>query len=326
MTLRAASLIPLFATALAAGRPRPPAQPASGYGGSRYAHAGVTRRVYEAGVEQYWVFEPARPSPQSAPLVVFNHGWMGMVPAVYLGWIHHIVRRGNIVVFPRYQDGLFTAPWTFTPNSVQAVQRALKRLKEPGHVRPELDRFAIVGHSAGAVVSANMAALAAEKGLPKPKALMIVQPGRGTVRGRTFFFPSPDYKKIPADVAMLVLVGADDRIVSDYAAKDLFRATPQIPRERKDYVVVRSDRRGSPALVADHISPCAPFRAGPLIRGRCINAINHYAYWRLFDALVDFAFHGRGKAHCLGNTPQQRAMGRWSDGTPVKELLVTGQP
>jgi hypothetical protein len=28
----------------------------------------------------------------------------------------------------------------------------------------------------------------------------------------------------------------------------------------------------------------------------------------------------------LGNTPQQRFMGVWSDGVPVKELKVTDQP
>ncbi len=27
-----------------------------------------------------------------------------------------------------------------------------------------------------------------------------------------------------------------------------------------------------------------------------------------------------------GNTPQQRFMGRWSDGAPVKELVVTDDP
>jgi len=306
--------------------PKPPEQPATGPGGATYAHAKVVTHVFGAGVDQYWILEPAEPTPQSAPVVVFNHGWMGMQPSVYLGWLHHIVRRGNVVIFPRYQDGLLTMPWAFTPNAILAVRRALARLKTPAHVAPELDKFAIVGHSAGGAITADMAALAADRGLPKPKALMIVQPGRGTRQAGSPFFRAADYAKIPADVAMLVLVGSDDRIVADREAKAIFLGTPQIPADRKDYITVRTDRHGSPPLVADHLSPTAPYRPHALVRGRRINALDCYAYWRLFDALLDFAFHGRNKHLCLGNTPEQRAMGRWSDGTPVKELVVTDKP
>ncbi len=316
----------LAATAALAAAPKPPEQPKTGPGGSDYRHAKVVSRVFGTGVDQYWILEPAEPTPPSAPVVVFHHGWMDMQPTAYLGWLHHIVRRGNIVIFPRYQAGALTAPWTFTSNALTAVTRALARLKAGGHVAPELERFAIVGHSAGGAISADMAALAADKGLPKPKALMIVQPGRGTRRARSLFFPAADCKKIPADVALLVLVGDRDRIVADRDAKAIFLGTPQIPLGRKDYIVVRTDRHGSPPLVADHVSPCAPVRPHGLIRARRINALDYYAYWRLLDALLDFAFHGKNKRLCLGNTPEQRFMGKWSDGTPVKELSVTDKP
>ena len=324
MMRTACLLLALASTSV--GAPKPPEQPKTGPGGADYRHAKVVSKVYRAGEQQYWLLEPAEPRPRSAPVVVFNHGWMGMTPQVYLGWLHHIVRRGSIVVFPRYQAGLLTAPWRFAPNAVQAVQRALARLKTPEHVAPELDKFAIVGHSAGAAVSADMAALAAAKGLPKPTALMIVQPGRGTRGRRSLFFPAADYGKIPADTAVLVLVGDVDRIVGDGEAKRIFRALGHVPRARKAYLVVRTDRHGSPPLVADHVSPCAPFRAGAVIRSRRIDAVDYYAYWRLFDALTDFAWHGKHQGHCLGNTPEQRCMGRWSDGTPVKELVVRAEP
>ena len=40
----------------------------------------------------------------------------------------------------------------------------------------------------------------------------------------------------------------------------------------------------------------------------------------------DAAFNGKNREYALGNTPQQRFMGLWSDGVPVKELKVTDKP
>ena len=52
------------------------------------------------------------------------------------------------------------------------------------------------------------------------------------------------------------------------------------------------------------------------------DALDFYGFWKLFDALTDAAFHGRNREYALGNTPQQRYMGAWSDGRPVTELVV----
>ena len=57
-----------------------------------------------------------------------------------------------------------------------------------------------------------------------------------------------------------------------------------------------------------------------------VNAMDFYGTWKLFDALTDAAFNGRNREYALGNTPQQRFMGLWSDGVPVKELKVTDKP
>ncbi len=57
-----------------------------------------------------------------------------------------------------------------------------------------------------------------------------------------------------------------------------------------------------------------------------INALDFYGTWKLLDALTDAAFNGKNREYALGNTPQQRFMGLWSDGVPVKELKVTDTP
>lgn len=54
-----------------------------------------------------------------------------------------------------------------------------------------------------------------------------------------------------------------------------------------------------------------------------VNALDYYGLWKLFDALEDAAFYNKNREYALGNTPQQRNMGKWSDGVPVKEPIVS---
>jgi acetyl esterase/lipase len=323
------------------GPARPPGQPATGPGGSEYRHAKMTQSVHGKGKDQYWIFEPADPTPKSAPVIVFNHGWNAMDPGLYGAWIEHVVRKGHIVVYPRFQMH-FTLPRTFTENAINGVKDALERLRSARHVRPELDKMAVVGHSAGGVITANMAVLASSAGLPQPKALMIVEPG-GTPNRRGGI-PLEDMSKIPRSTLVLVLVGDEDTLVRDRDAITIFDGITQIPADRKDYITLITDRHGEPALVADHLAPNATSetaitqgsgsgrrRGGyrPRLQNKLtgsVDAIDYYGLWKLFDALTDAAFYGKNRKYALGNTREQRFMGDWSDGTPVKELLVTDNP
>jgi len=342
-------------------KPKPPPQPQTGVGGAEYRHNAVKKSVFGEGNYQYWLYEPADPTPKSAPVVVFSHGWSAMNPKVYGAWIDHIVRRGNIVIYPRYQESLLTPTREFTANAIKAIKDALERLETEGHVKPELDKFALVGHSVGGLLSANIAALAASSGLPTPKVVMCVQPGKTWSLSKRIAVPAEDYSKIPGGVMLLCVVGDKDRLVRDIDAKKIFNEATQIPSGNKNYIIVHSDDHGEPPLVANHFSPCALDerydsgekmersggkgrrrlgRRGFLERFRrrkeretdelpavqpekgSIDALDYYAYWKLFDALCDAAFYGKNREYALGNTPQQRFMGKWSDGVPVKELTV----
>jgi dienelactone hydrolase len=321
----------------------PPGQAASGPGGSDYLHAGVTKSVYGTDANQYWIFEPASPMPESAPLIVFSHGWTAMYPVGYEAWIEHIVRRGNIVIYPRYQATLVTSPQEFTDNAIAAVKAAMDVLQTAGHVSPQLDRFALVGHSVGGLLTANMAALAPTVGLPVPKAVMVIEPAISTsIHGIWPGVALEDLSAIPSSSLLLVVVGDQDQIAGDADAKRVFSGIPQIPAENKDYVILQSDSHGSPSLVADHYAPAGlPGYGGGLeatlatmmglgdsqtISKVALNALDYYGVWKLFDGLCDAAFYGKNRQCALGNTPEQRYMGTWSDGVPVKELVVTDAP
>lgn len=294
--------------------PTPPSQPSDGPGGSNYSHAGVRQTRQGFGMRQFWVFEPSDPTPTKAPVIVFNHGWSAFFPFYYKEWIIHLVKRGNIVVFPRYQLTPLIGSRTATQNAIHAVQQAIILLQNGDHVTPDLERFAIVGHSLGGGITAEMAVLATHHGLPQPQAIMPVQP---YVRTDTMM---DDFHEIPPSTLMLVIVGENDSIVGNASGKMIFSTADQVPSEWKDFIIQRTDRHGEPALVADHGAPlCFPW-------GSSVNAMDYFSTWKLFDALTEYAFFGINQEYCLGGTPEQRFMGFWSDGVPVQELIVTDSP
>lgn len=53
-----------------------------------------------------------------------------------------------------------------------------------------------------------------------------------------------------------------------------------------------------------------------------VDAADRYGIWKLSEALFACAFEGTWCDHALGNTPEQRFMGTWSDGVAVAQLTV----
>ena len=283
----------------------PPKQPANGPGGSQYAHRSVRQTEHGEGGMQYWIIEPAQPAPKTAPLVIFLHGWTAVTPDTYRGWVNHLAKRGNIVVYPRYQSGLLTPAMEFFPNSIASIRAALEVLAQPGHVRPDLERIAVVGHSAGGVQTANYLIAAASEKLPAAKAAMIVEPGQGKDGGFKIL-ALEDCKKIPADVKLIVMVGDADGLVGTGSARAIWRDTKQV-RDRA-FVTMCSDAHGMPALKADHLFPISWSRVAT-------DALDWLGLWKTFDALMDSAFSGKPLT-------VDENLGVWSDGTAVTPMKV----
>lgn len=298
-----------------------PAEPTSGPGSSQYIYPTVLVNRYGQGVESYFLYEPARPNPsKTLPLVVLLHGYAGVNPAIgYNAWIAHMVKRGNIVIFPVYQEQLDRNGEKFTDNAFAAIQAAITRLQDGTHFKPDLNAFTIIGYSAGGVIATNLTARAAKLGLPVPKALFTVAPGgcsncsRLAIENFTLAGAN-ELAAIPAATRLLVLVGNSDVIVGQTASAIIWQNTKQIPATNKNYVMAISDDHGSPALVADH---GMAVRVPP-------DAFNYYGTWKLFDGLQSCAIAGKFCEYALGNTPQQRNLGIWSDGMAVTPLKILG--
>jgi acetyl esterase/lipase len=309
--------------AAAAGEPPAAARqpPAPGYS---YAHKAVKRQEFGSGARSYWLFEPAEPTPESAPVVVFNHGWYAYNPAAYGAWIEHLVRSGQIVIFPRYQADRLTPPSEFLANALSAVHDALDVLEtSPVHIRPDRRRFALIGHSAGGNLAAQMAAIALDNNLPLPRAVVAVMPGE-VVPSR-----DPSLAKIPATTLLVVTAAEDDRIVGDLRAREIFAQATAIPAARKKYVLFRTDLHGW--LVADHFAPTAASRdlnngEGLLLslqfsRAR-VDAFDWAGFWRLADITIQAGFRGLTLDDATDHGTLFRHLGYWSDGRPVYPPIV----
>ena len=290
-----------------AARATQPTQPASGPGGSDYSHGSFTRSTFGEGNDEFIIFEPADPKPEKAPVILFLHGWTAMKPEPYLDWITHLARRGNIVIYPRYQAKITTKPAEFTPSAIKAVKAALAVLEGSDHVHPDREKVAAVGHSMGGILTANLAAAVSE-GLPPIKAAMCVEPGNGG-------YPiNADYSKIPAGTLLLTISGDADKLAKDTNAKAIFSGATSIAKGDKNYIIAASDDHGTPNVTANHMAPTTA--SGNQ------NALHYYGYWKWFDGLTDAAFFGKNRDYALGNTANQRYMGLWSDGVPVAEPKI----
>lgn len=312
-------LLLLVAPGLGAA-PTPPAQRAGGPGGKRYRHLEVRESRYGRGPSGFWIFEPGRPRRTAAPVIVFVHGWLAAHPWCYRAWIDHLVLQGNVVLFPRYH-GLATAPGDFTGNCIRTVARGLRFLDGVWHAKAMPGRLAIVGHSAGGLVAANVAALAVTSGLPRFAALMPVQPGvHDLIR-------YADFSRIPAGTLMVVVTSSDDHNVGERTGWDILRGASSIRPADRNLVRMHSDEHGKPGLLANHYAAACPKPISFVPRQvlpaiAATDALDYNGIWKLFDGLTDAAFHGTNRAWALGNTPEQRSLGKWSDGRPVRPMDV----
>lgn len=304
-----------------------PAQPSFGPGGADYLYSGVNVSTYGEGENQYWIFEPDSPNTASLPVIIFMHGWGVTTPTLYRSWINHLVKKGNIVIYPRYQQDISTPSDKFTPNSIIAIKKAIMELESGNHVRPRLDKIAIVGHSVGGLLSVNIASIANSEGIPQPLAVFAVEPGKSRSPKDTAGPVLENVTNMPENTLILTLAGDQDNWVGDQDARRIIRETIQIPQENKDFILMNTDDHGYPPIRGDHFSPLA---ASIYLNGYNFtlftNTPDYYGTWKLFDGLYNAAFYGKNREYALGNTSQQRFMGFWSDGNPVKELNVTVNP
>lgn len=313
--------------------PEPPKQPLRGPGGSDYTYPGDPIVSGVPGVGGYTIYEPNPRPLNPAPVVVFLHGNIPLEQFSDVDDIEdvagsgdlmaHLAKKGNIVIYPRYQSSSRTPdPTLQTQTVLDSISAALADLKgNTESSEPDEENFGLIGHSRGGWLAINAAALCEPSGLPEPDYVLAYEPGEDTHSG----IPQTDWTGLPADMKLLVVIGEDDDFAGEYAyrygGKKIWEGTTGIiPDEQRNFIKVQSDYRGFPALKADH---SIPVTTNPPLNNAVLDAMDYYAVWKLADALIGCTGNGSFCDYCLGNTWKQRYMGLWSDGRPVKPLIVT---
>ncbi|MBK8554683.1 MAG: alpha/beta hydrolase [Lewinellaceae bacterium] len=308
-----------------------PGQPIEGPGGADYTHHGFTFTDVSEKTDGYWLFEPSDPKPDSADVVVFLHGYGSYNPMVYGKWIKHLVAKGNIVIYPRYQkNNYLTRAGAFPANAATGIRDALASLQAPGRVHPRTGKVAYIGHSYGGVIAANLGVNWEHLGVRKPASMLLCEPGSGPLKGARL----SDYACLPADCALVVVVGENDYVVGDEFGRLVFNTAVHTPR--RNLVVQYPDSSGQERVRASHAEPYCndtDFDTGMrnytvkrALQTSRLNAVDFNCYWKFGDALLGYSRQGILKGVAFGNSLRQQSLGTWSNGQPIRPLEVETPP
>jgi acetyl esterase/lipase len=306
-----------------------PGQPLSGPGGADYLHHSVSYYDYGKTSEGFWLFEPADPKPDSAEVVIFMHGYGAYNPMAYGKWIKHLVAKGNIVIYPRYQRNLVYPPAdAFPEKAAVGIKKALEKLQKEGHVKPKLDKVAYLGHSYGGTINAYIGVHWRKLGVPKPACMFLAQPGTAMLKGARL----EDYGGLDSDLNLVIVTGEHDLVVGDQLGGLIFMTAVNTPNRNfvKHYRTVSPD--STKVVAASHSEPyCYDLDFDTGIRNYTakrvlfmsrLNEIDFNCYWKLSDALIEYTRTGKNRQYAFDNTPEQRYLGVWPDGTNMRELRV----
>lgn len=284
--------------------PIPPIQ--SGYGANGQFTATVDKfasPLYDN--EKVQVFRPSSVT-QPVPVIFFAPGFNNNDPTEYRALINHIVSRGYALVYAPFQvisgdnQKRYETIWA-------GMEEAVKRFG----VSFDLTRVGFAGHSYGAsALMAMMQRSVVERGWGKKGAFIYAM-----APWYYFDFSIRQFVDWPQQVKLLVQVYEDDGVCDHRMAKEIYERA-NLPASEKEFVMLRGETRLGYKLDAEHGTPSQASDA---------NALDFYGIYRLLDALADYAFNGSeaGKRIALGNgSAEQRFMGKWPDGQPVREMLA----
>jgi hypothetical protein len=216
------------------------------------------------------------------PTIMYSHAFGGNDPANISGFLHFAAGKGYAVVFVPYQT-----LGSVQPKYANLLAGFTKAARDyPGII--DTTRVGFVGHSFGGGVSFANAYYCFNT-------LHWGSSGRfimAMAQWYAYNITQEQLQSFPTDVKLLTVVYEDDATNDHRMANDIFN-TISIPAAEKDYLRVPSDTINGYVYAANHVVP----------NNSAFDALDYYAYYRLFDALCDYVFHGNtgGGNVALGN-------------------------
>lgn len=354
--------IALFAGIGPALAATPPTRPKAGLpGGLENPTGEVARKAVGRASAVTYAFHLEGAPAGPRPVAVFLHAWGAVNPLNYGGWIDHLARRGYLVLFPAFHRLGQTRPVDASANATTLLRDALAELANDPQARPDTTRIALIGHSAGAGIAANLAAGAKEAGLPAPKLVFMLMPGGLASDPKARGVQLADLSRIEPATALVTMIGDRAFQASDRAARRLLREATDVPPNHKLFMRVLSDDHGFPTLSATLAAPASPkegyematikvapdppvdrraprpqqprWSADMVLSGEQqvligeigrnpTDSLDYLAFWKTFDMLAAGAFAGTVDLVAMRNYPAFLDMSRWSDSWPVKRLYA----
>ena len=334
----------------------PPKQPEQGPGGRDYTSSEVVKRAVGTASRGTFVFHGNDTPEKPRPVVVFLHSWGAVNPGLYGGWIEHLARKGHLVLFPRFQEVNRSRPADASNLAEDLIQDALATLADDPNARPDKERVAFIGHSAGVPLALNLAAGVGSGKVPAPKLIFGLMPGGIASNEKERGILLRNLSTVDPNTLIITISGDRDYLPSDRASRLIFQQTSAVPSTRKLFMRASSDDHGFPALTATLASPGSPKAeydasaiklppdpprdpkqrntwrwsadmalSGPQtiltqqLGNNATDTLDFLAFWKTFDIASEAAFAGKD-ATALVRDPKFVDMGAWSDGWPVKRL------
>lgn len=217
------------------------------------------------------------------PTIFYSHAFGGNNPNNISGFLNFVAKKGYAVVFVPYQTTGVTVQDRYS-NLLNGFIQAAQAY--PNII--DTTKVGFVGHSFGGGASYANAYHCFTT-------LNWGQSGRfifAMAQWYAYNIAQTELQSFPNDVKLLTIVYEDDVTNDLRMANDIFN-TINIPATGKDYLRVKSDTIDGYVYTADHVVP----------NNSDFNALDYYAYYRLFDAMCDYTFNGSiaGKDVALGN-------------------------
>ena len=254
-----------------------------------YAEDQFVEVDHSKGGKGYWMFYTEDADLKKAPLICFIHGYGGYNPMIYGEWIKHLVRQGNIVIYPRYQlNVVFPRPNRFAENTQIGILDAMQYMREK-FGRTDFSEADYVGHSYGGVIISDILTRHDAMGLPRPKNALLCAPGTSRLSGGRL----DDYGAIDPSVRMLIVEEGKDWVVGQEFSRKVFKeSSPEMSKRLLvNYQQILYNKR-----IRAHHNECYSvdesldsglrnYTASRAFEVGETDLIDFNLYWRLFDLL-----------------------------------------
>lgn len=296
--------------------PVPPGRPHSGYGSaSTYISGHATEHAVGSaseGTRVWWFVPDTLAHGDSAPVVIYLHGFRASAPDLYWEHIHHLTRQGIIVVFPRINKGGPTG--LFNDNDqpamiTRAVESSRLALDELGDLVSS-DEVYLFGHSLGGLIGACWHGYNG----PTARAIVLAHPSVSLDRipafARRFITPADWRTHAAVTQQRTVILGGDKDTLVPVA--ECVQLAGEMKQADSCVVhVTQHDEHGVPPIPAGHLATVRADSAAVRWLGHVLggNEGDDTLHSRFYYAALDAVMAGEDTLDFL--------MGSWSDGQAV---------